>query len=206
MKLGYLIVAAGLLMTVSACSKAPTSPAADAEAAKTTVSAPPVPAGDTRTIKDLMDSLIDPSGDFLFESVQEIANDKGITKKQPRTDAEWALVAHHFTVLQQASDLLIMEGRRSARPEDKPEHPEVENPPEEVQKLMDAERPEFIRRAKALQAVAGDGLKAVEAKDVAALSATLLAMDKACESCHLHFWYPNDKRAHQAAKEEGVPE
>ena len=28
-------------------------------------------------------------------------------------------------------------------------------------------------------------------------------LEKACESCHLHFWYPNDKRAHQAALEEG---
>jgi len=29
-------------------------------------------------------------------------------------------------------------------------------------------------------------------------------VDKACESCHLHYWYPNDKRAREAAKEDGV--
>ena len=29
-------------------------------------------------------------------------------------------------------------------------------------------------------------------------------VDKACESCHLHYWYPNDTRAREAAKEDGV--
>ena len=29
-------------------------------------------------------------------------------------------------------------------------------------------------------------------------------VDKACESCHLHYWYPNDIRAREAAKEDGV--
>jgi hypothetical protein len=38
------------------------------------------------------------------------------------------------------------------------------------------------------------------------MSAALLSLDKACESCHLHYYYPNDKRAHQAAKEDGVIE
>jgi hypothetical protein len=31
------------------------------------------------TIKDIMDSMVDPSADFLFESVAEIADEKGIT-------------------------------------------------------------------------------------------------------------------------------
>jgi cytochrome c556 len=31
-----------------------------------------------------------------------------------------------------------------------------------------------------------------------------IAVDKACESCHLRYWYPNDKRAREAAKADGV--
>jgi hypothetical protein len=34
--------------------------------------------------------------------------------------------------------------------------------------------------------------------------AKLVDVDKACESCHLRYWYPNDKRAQAAAKEQGV--
>ena len=41
------------------------------------------------TIKDIMDSMVEPSGDFVFESVQEIADEHGITEKAPKTNAEW---------------------------------------------------------------------------------------------------------------------
>src|SRR5262245_21032079 len=39
----------------------------------------------TATIKDIMDSMVDPSGDFMFESVAQIADENGITEKAPKT-------------------------------------------------------------------------------------------------------------------------
>jgi hypothetical protein len=47
-------------------------------------------------------------------------------------------------------------------------------------------------------------MKAVDAKDKDALFRSLDGIDKACENCHLHYWYPNDKRAQEAAKEDGI--
>jgi hypothetical protein len=49
-------------------------------------------------------------------------------------------------------------------------------------------------------------MKAVEAKDKDALLIGLDAIDKACESCHLRYWYPKDKRAQEAAKQDGIIE
>ncbi len=43
----------------------------------------------TATIKDIMHSMVDPSGEFVFQSVQEIADKNGISEKAPKTDAEW---------------------------------------------------------------------------------------------------------------------
>ena len=60
---------------------------------------------------------------------------------------------------------------------------------------MDAERPDWIKRATALRAVALTGLVAADARDVVALNVSLTELDHACESCHVHFWYPNDVRA-----------
>ncbi len=156
------------------------------------------------TIKDIMDSMVDPSGDFVFESVQEISDEHGITEKAPKTEAEWEAVRHHLYVLMEAPNLLVMEGRKAARPEDRSKSPLVENQPEEVQRLLDADRPSFIRRARRLQDAAALALKAVDAKDKDALLRAIDGIDKACENCHLHYWYPNDKRAQQAAKEDGV--
>ena len=95
-------------------------------------------------------------------------------------------------------------GRRAAEPGDRSTNPAVENEPEQVQKLLDSQHPDFVRRAGRLRDAATLGLKAVDAHDTkACLLAAITAIDKACESCHLHYWYPNDKRAHQAAQEEG---
>ncbi len=158
----------------------------------------------TATIKDIMDSMIDPNGDFVFESVQQIADEKGVREKAPKTDAEWEEVRHHLFVLLEAPNLLVMEGREIARPEDHSRNPQVENEPEAVRKLVAADRPAFVRRARRLQDAAAVAMEAVDAKDKDKLFKAITGIDKACESCHLHYWYPNDQRAQQAAREEGI--
>ena len=190
MRIFYGAVMATLLLT--ACSKAP--PAQGPDLLR--------PA----TIKDIMDAMVDPSGDFVFQSIQEISDEHGISEKAPKTDAEWADVRHSLVVLVEAPNLLTMEGRKAARPEDRSRNPRVENEPEQVQKLLDGDRSSFIRRARRLQDAAALGLKAVDAKDKDALFQAIDGIDKACENCHLHYWYPNDKRAQEAAKKDGITE
>ena len=151
-----------------------------------------------------MDSMVDPNGEAVFESIQEIADEHGITEKAPKTDAEWEDVRHHLFVLVEAPNLLVMPGRRVARPEDGSRDPQVENEPEEVQKRVDADRRSFIRRARRLQDAAVLAMKAVDARDKDALFKAIDDIDKACENCHLHYWYPNDKRAQEAAEEDGI--
>jgi cytochrome c556 len=156
------------------------------------------------TIKDIMHSMVDPNGDFMFKSMQQIADANGIREKAPHTDAEWEDVREHLQVLMQAPDLLTAEGRMAAHPKDRSANPEVENEPEEVQKLLDADRANFLRRARRLHDAAAVSMKAADAKDQDALFRSLDGIDKACENCHLHYWYPRDRRAQEAAKEDGL--
>jgi hypothetical protein len=189
MKLSFWLLLATLPLAGAGCSKAP-----------------PQDSGLLRpaTIKDIMDSMVDPSGEFVFESIQEIADEHGITEKAPRTDEEWEDVRHRLLVLLEAPNLLTMEGRQVARPGEKSSNPQVENEPAEIQKLLDADRPSFIRRARRLQDAAALGIQAVDVKDKDALFKAIDGSDKACEGCHLHYWYPNDQRAREAAKEDGI--
>ena len=156
------------------------------------------------TIKDIMHSMVDPSGDFLFRSVQTIADEHGVREIAPHTDAEWENVRERFMILREAPSLL--QGRRAARPTDRSKNPEVESEPEDIQKLLDTDGSTFIRRAQRLQDAASVAIKAVDAKDKDALLLGLDGIDKACESCHLRYWYPKDKRAREAAKQDGVVE
>jgi hypothetical protein len=97
-----------------------------------------------------------------------------------------------------------MEGRKVAQSGERSKNPQVELQPEDIQKLVDGDRPSFFRRARKLQDAAAQALKAVDAKDKDALFQAIGSIDKACENCHLHYWYPNDQRAQQAAKEDGI--
>ena len=158
----------------------------------------------TATIKDLMDAMVDPNAEYLFDNIVEIVDETGIIDKTPKTDAEWKEVRRRALMLVEAPNLLVTPGRKVAKPGEKPEYPEVELGPEQIQKLIDDDRDAFVRRARRLQDSALLALKAIDARDKKDLFAKLGEVDKACESCHLHYWYPNDKRAQQAAKEDGV--
>jgi hypothetical protein len=195
MKPRHWLLIGGLSALAVAAAAAPVKPAKPVKAASLN------PA--TMTIKDIMDSRVDPSGDVLFEAVVESSDKNGIHHKQPRTAKQWALVRHHLQVLIDAPALLTTPGRKVAHPEDRSANPAVENQPEQIQRLIDAQRADFVIRAGRLRDAATVGMKAAEAKDAKALFVAISGIDKACESCHLHYWYPNDRRAHQAAKEEG---
>ena len=97
-----------------------------------------------------------------------------------------------------------MEGRKVAQSGERSKNPEVELQPEQIQKLVDGDRSSFVRRARRLQDAATEALKAVDVKDKDALFHAIESIDKACENCHLHYWYPNDERAQKAAKEQGI--
>ena len=156
------------------------------------------------TIKDLMSAMVDPSAEYLFDNIVVIVDEKGIIDKMPKTDDEWKEVRRRALLLFEAPNLLVTPGRKVAEPGDKAENREVELGPEQIQKLIDGDRDAFVHRAQRLQEAAVLALKAIDARDKKELFARLGDVDKACESCHLHYWYPNDKRAQEAAKEDGV--
>lgn len=175
---------AGLVVLV-ACSRSQST--VEAPAAKT--AAPP----DYRvvaTIKDLMDSEVDPSADYLWESVSTTISRKGTVENRPRTEEDWKEVRRRAITLIEVPNLLAMPGRTVARPGEKADNPNVELGPEEIQQVIDGDRATFDQRAHALQDAAKQMLDAIDRKDVDALSDAGVTLDKACEQCHLKYWYP----------------
>lgn len=156
------------------------------------------------TIKDIMHSMADPAGDAVFASIQEIADARGAHEKAPHTDADWAEVRRHLEILERVPALVTAPGRKAAHPVDRSRNPGVEEQPESVQYLLGTGRSALLRRARRLHDAAELAIQAVDAKDKDALLRAIDGIDKACENCHLHYWYPNDKRARQAAIEDHI--
>src|SRR5258706_12048801 len=53
----------------------------------------------TATIKDIMDSMVDPGADYIWDAVETVVSAKGVEEKQPHTDAEWKQVSRHAIML-----------------------------------------------------------------------------------------------------------
>ena len=152
----------------------------------------------TSTIKEIMDSMVEPSADFLFDSVAQIADEHGVTYKAPQTDDEWQEVRRRAVLLLEAPNLVTMHGRKVAPPNDTSQNPQIELEPAQIQALIDGDRSHFVERASTLQEAATLALKAIDARDKDALFQACDRIDKACENCHLVYWYPNDQRAQEA--------
>jgi hypothetical protein len=145
----------------------------------------------TATIKDIMDAIVDPSADVVWESVQTIVTPAGVDERQPRTDEEWAAVRRGAIRVVEGTNLLMMPGRHVARPHEKSETPGVELEPEEIEANINKDRAQWNKLAKGLYDTSMEALKAIEAKDVNALIDIGGRMDMSCENCHMTYWYPN---------------
>ena len=142
------------------------------------------------SIRELMDSEIDPAADFIWASVASISTVAGLEERQPRTDEEWLEVRRRAITLIEATNLLVMKGRRvSAQYEAASGAGELDT--DQVQQKIDENRVAFVALAQRLQDTGLQTLAAIDAKDPVALFDLGGTIDDACESCHVTFWYPN---------------
>ena len=145
------------------------------------------------TIKDLMLSIVDPSADVVWESVTTVIGPSGTEEKVPRTDEEWTNARRGAIRLVEASNLLLIPGRRVGRPGEKSEFPGIELEPEQMDVLINKDREAWIRRAKGLHDASLAALQAIDAKDAQKLFELGEGLEMACENCHSQYWYPNQQ-------------
>ena len=152
----------------------------------------------TATIKDIMDSMVDPGADYIWDAVETVVSANGVEEKAPHTDEEWRDVRRHAIMLMEATNLLQIPGRHVARPGEKAEDPKVELAPEQIEDMINKDRAAWIKYAHGLHDATMEAFKAIEAKDKDKLLDVGNAIDEACEKCHLQYWYPNEKKPESA--------
>jgi hypothetical protein len=156
--------------------------------------APPAPNyTTTATIKDLMLSIIDTNADVVWLSVSSVFNEKGVIETAPKTEEDWIKVRHGAIALAEASNLLMIPGRRVARPGEKSETPGVELEPEEMDVLINKDRAAWNKHAADLHTAAVDALQAIDARSPEKVFEVGERIERACEGCHTQYWYPNEK-------------
>lgn len=180
--IGFSMFILSLATGIGCQSQAPSAPAAPSQPEY-------LP---TATVKDLMLSVIDPAADVVWLSVTTVVDDKGLVETKPITDEDWTKVRHGAISLMEAANLLMIPGRRVARPGEKSETPGIELEPEEMDALIAKDRGAWNTRAKALHDVVAQVVQAVDAKDAEKVFELGEQIELACENCHKQYWYPNE--------------
>ena len=144
------------------------------------------------TIKELMLNVIDTNADVVWLSVTTVASEKGLVETRPTTDEEWTRVRAGAITLAESANLLMIPGRRVARPGEKSETPGVELEPEEMDVLIAKDRASWDKHARDLYDAAMIAAKAAERKDADKIFEIGESIEHACEGCHRSYWYPNE--------------
>jgi hypothetical protein len=139
------------MMWLSGC-EAPPPPAPPAAAPYTT----------TLDVKQVMQWVIDPATDVIWDSVKSIITEKGTQEIAPHTDADWDKVRDGAATLMEASNALMIDGR--AR-----------------------DKKEWMTAAHRLGDAANQALKAAQAKNTEALFNEGGNIYKACAACHSRY-------------------
>jgi hypothetical protein len=138
-----LLAVAGL----AACQKTETTAAVPAPPLPAPAAAPaPAPTLIVASIQELMDAVIDPSADALWDSVSITTTKKGTVFHQPHTDEEWQEARRRAIALIEGTNLLVMDGRKLVAPGS----PVLDQgtsgvlSAEEGQKKLDSQHPTFV--------------------------------------------------------------
>jgi hypothetical protein len=184
MRMRSLTLVVCAAVAAGSCQSKPAEPAAPA--------ADQPPYTTTATVKDIMLHIIDPAGDMVWDSVATVIDKGGLHETVPKSDEEWFKVRSGLIMMIEGSNLLMIPGRKVARPGEKSETPGVELEPSEMDELIAKDRKAWYDRAKALHDIAQSVLEVVEKRDAQKLFDVGEDIDKACENCHRQYWYPNE--------------
>jgi hypothetical protein len=150
-------------------------------------------AGTLHTTQEIMQSMVGPQADALWNAVAISVTEKGVETQAPSSDEEWARIRHAGISVSEAMNLVVMADRKIGTPGAQAKDPKTELQPEQIETLIHQDRQSWVRMAHDLQDAVAPAIKAIDARDANGLSKAGEALSAACEACHKKYWYPNDK-------------
>lgn len=114
------------------------------------------------TVHELMEWVIDPAADGVWESVAWISNSEGDKEIFPKTQAEWDVVRNSAATLMEAANLLMLDTRA-------------------------VDQTNWMQAARRLSKTAEIAMRAAIAKDVQLVFDIGAEIYNACSSCHRQY-------------------
>jgi hypothetical protein len=134
-----------------------------ARSAKGSSTSQPVrPITPVASVKQIMNGIVMPGAQVVFDSVSSTVSERGVEEVVPRNDAEWATVGDSAAALAEAGNLLMMDGRA-------------------------VDRGDWLTMSEAMIAAARQTLKAVDARSPEGILDAGSELNTSCDNCHQRY-------------------
>ncbi|HEU4650026.1 MAG TPA: hypothetical protein VFS49_01295 [Croceibacterium sp.] len=148
------------------------------------------------TFHEVMKDKVDKNADELWDISNAAIGDAAGLDPAKMTDASWAAIAAKAEAVQQAAlEIATMDPVVVATPGVKISDEGIPggHTAAMVQERLDKDPQKLRDLANALARHTGDLATAARAHDAAKAGPLIDQLDGVCESCHLEFWYPDQK-------------
>ncbi len=146
------------------------------------------------SVKELMRDFIDPASDYIFDAVGIVDTKKNTVETAPKTDADWEKLRIGAVMLAEGAYLLKVP--RPFAPDGDVNNSTGPDPeelsPTQIKAKLEADPMLWNAKIEALRNVGLEVLEIVKRKDAKELWDAADNLDRACESCHVAFWYPGE--------------
>ena len=143
------------------------------------------------SIKEIMELIIDPSANAIWQAVAIVIDRDGIHDLSPKTQEEWLDMRRAAIRIMEAGNLLMMPDREAAPVGTKSKTPGVELEPAQINALIKKDRKSFDGFAQALRQLGSEALRASDDQSALSLREIGDRMQPVCAGCHQTFWYPH---------------
>ncbi len=185
---GLIIISALGLLSLNACERH--HPAAAKASAKAGLPHP------VASVHDIMVTIVDANADEIWDSTGTIITRAGEEDKRPKNDVEWEALRRKALLLTESANLLTVKGRNVVNAGQVTSDSDVKGVLDAagIQKGIDGNFDDFSAKAYEFQDKSIKVLRAIEHKDPEELVTVGGQLERACEGCHIKYWYPVDKK------------
>ena len=147
-----------------------------------------------QTVQAIMDTVVDPSADSLWEAAGTVVSAKGSKAHRPHTAKQWAEARK--LALQVVDGAKLLQTRRPVGADGHWRLADASTPGIRTAAQIEADiardPKRFYAAAARLQRTAQDAADALGRRDIDAFLDAGARIDAACEACHAAYWYPRD--------------
>ena len=142
-----------------------------------------------------MRDMLDPASDNIFDAVKFMETRQGAVDQVPKTDEDWNKIRFGAVTLAEGAYLLKIP--RPFAPEGDQNNsvgPDAtELSPAQIKAKLETDPVLWNAKIEALRNVGLEVLEIVKKRKADELWDAGENLDRACESCHIEYWYPGDR-------------